>query len=813
MGKSQSSLGLVVALLAYTGVASGMPGTDVSRTDVPACGSLGRVQGPPVGGVSGSELTDLGFVSARESWAVGDVYDAALHAHQTLIERFNGSGWSVVPSPNQSQMNNGLNSVSITSGGGWAVGYALKAGSSGPKYQPLALHWDGAQWSSGSLTAFAGDTLLTGVDALAKANTWAVGFQTMAGGARRTLVEHTSGAVWTRVASPNAGTSTTDNALMAVGGTAATGLWAVGYWQSPTGLKPLVLRYDTTGPAPSWALVTAVPSPGKVDTVLTGVDVRTASDVWAVGYYDNGSGTRPLALHWNGRAWRTSQIPGIGILRRVREIAPGNVWSVGSYYDASQNRTRTLVVHYNGTTWTTAQSFDSAVPEDNELIGFAANKAGSVITLVGSQGLYPLIEQANCTTGPVSLPTRTAPAAPPAPPAPGTGPAPTPPPPTPAPTDPVPGQVTDRTAAAGIGGAPDKTWSAVAADLNGDGWPDLFAAQHGRAPNLWLNNRDGTFSKVNAGFAAGVDRHDCEAGDFNGDGQVDVFCSVGADRGTAMKANELYIQQPDQTFVNEAYQWHVTDPEGRGRYSAVLDVNNDGYPDIFVGSASLRPDGLPAPDRLYLNTRQGSMLDSPAMGLDLGIGAGCAHAVDYNSDGWPDLLVCGRYDTGPLALHLFKNDQGRGFQDASSILGPTVAAEDAIMVDVNHDSRPDLLTLTGSTLAERLQRADGTFAPPQNILTVRGGVSLAVGDVNADHNPDIYAVCGRAGTANAPDYLLLGNASGGFTTQPVPETAVGQGDHAYPLDYNKDGLTDFLVLNGRGDFPGPIQLLTPSSTP
>jgi hypothetical protein len=242
--------------------------------------------------------------------------------------------------------------------------------------------------------------------------------------------------------------------------------------------------------------------------------------------------------------------------------------------------------------------------------------------------------------------------------------------------------------------------------------------------------------------------------------------------------------------------------------STVLDANNDGYPDLFSGTAALRSDGLPSPNRLYLNTGHGSMLDSPAMGLNLDIGARSAHTVDYNSDGWPDLLVSG--DIG--GLHLYKNDQGRGFTDVSSILGSSVGAVDAAMADVNHDSRPDLITLTSTTLAERLQRADGTFAPPHTVLTLRSGMALAVGDVNGDHNPDIYVVGGRTGNTNAPDYLMLGDATGGFTSQAIPETTVGYGDRVYALDYNRDGLTDFLVLNGGGDsanVPGPTQLLTP----
>ena len=713
----------------------------------------------------------------------------------------------MVPSPYQSAMSNGLNSVSMTSGGGWAVGYALRAGW---KYQPLALRWDGTQWSVASPAQLAGHAYFTGADAVTKASAWAVGFQTTASGTRRTLIERASGAAWAPVASPNDGTSGADNVLTAVAGTPATGLWAVGYWESPTGMKPLVLRYDTTSPSPAWVSVSGaggVPSPGAVETVLTAVAVRTASDVWAVGYYDDGGGKRPLAMHWDGSNWTTSPVPDVGLLREVSVISPGNVWAAGTYYKAGAHRSQTLVVHFDGTAWATVKSADST-GRDDELIGFATDKTGSVLTAVGRQGGSPLVEQANCPTGPVSLPARAPAPVPPVPSAPGVGPLPNPPPPTSPPTTPVPVTVTDQAAAAGLGGV-DLTWSAAVADFNADSWPDVFVAQHFHAAHLWLNNHDGTFSEVNAGYFKANDRHDCLAADFNADGQEDLFCSIGTDRGTALKSNELFIQQPDHTFTEQAYQWYVSDPAGRGRNSTVLDANNDGYPDIFSGTAALRADGLPSPNRLYLNTGHGSMVDSPAMGVDLDIGSRCAHTADYNSDGWPDLLVCA--DIG--GLHLFRNNQGRGFQDVSSILGAHVSAVDAAMVDVNHDGRPDLLTLTSTTLAERLQRADGTFAPPSTILNLHAGMALAVGDVNGDHNPDIYVVGGRTGDANAPDYLLLGNASGGFTTQPIPETTVGYGDRVYPLDYNHDGLTDFLVLNGGGDsanVPGPIQLLTPA---
>ena len=133
------------------------------------------------------------------------------------------------------------------------------------------------------------------------------------------------------------------------------------------------------------------------------------------------------------------------------------------------------------------------------------------------------------------------------------------------------------------------------------------------------------------------------------------------------------------------------------------------------------------------------------------------------------------------------------------------------MVDINHDSRPDLITLTGSVLADRLQLANGTFAKQKIILKgIKSARTLAIGDVNGDNNPDIYVVCGRTGSQNAQDDLLTGNATGSiFTSMTIPQTTVGGGDKAYPIDYAQDGLTSFLVLNGQVPNPGPIQLLTP----
>src|SRR6266568_3011380 len=97
MGRNRSAIGLVVTTLALAMVPAVLLSAGVSRAAASTCGSLSRGSGAPTGG---GELSNTAFVSAGESWAVGDLTSQGT-ANRTLIERFNGSAWSVVSSPNQ----------------------------------------------------------------------------------------------------------------------------------------------------------------------------------------------------------------------------------------------------------------------------------------------------------------------------------------------------------------------------------------------------------------------------------------------------------------------------------------------------------------------------------------------------------------------------------------------------------------------------------------------------------------------------------------------------------------------------------------
>ena len=57
-----------------------------------------------------------------------------------------------------------------------------------------------------------------------------------------------------------------------------------------------------------------------------------------------------------------------GMLRKVREVAPGNVWAAGTYYDAGTQRYQTLVEHFDGTAWIPEVSANGPTGDDEILV-------------------------------------------------------------------------------------------------------------------------------------------------------------------------------------------------------------------------------------------------------------------------------------------------------------------------------------------------------------------------------------------------------------------------------------------------------------
>jgi hypothetical protein len=139
---------------------------------------------------------------------------------QTLIERWNGTSWKTVASPNPGgpARDNFLEGVTATSAGNaWAVG----SYGNGTAIQTLIEHWNGTSWkkvASPDPGGPARNNFLAGVAATAAGNAWAVG-KYFNGTGYQTMVLHWNGTSWKKIASPDPAGPAGNHALSGVAAT------------------------------------------------------------------------------------------------------------------------------------------------------------------------------------------------------------------------------------------------------------------------------------------------------------------------------------------------------------------------------------------------------------------------------------------------------------------------------------------------------------------------------------------------------------------------------------------------------------------
>ena len=293
---------------------------------------------------------------------------------------------------------------------------------------------------------------------------------------------------------------------------------------------------------------------------------------------------------------------------------------------------------------------------------------------------------------------------------------------------------------------------------------------------------------------------------MNLDGRDDLYCTKGARGGSIKKWNELWIQQPGGTFVDEAHAYGVEDFWGRGRHAVFLDLNHDRYPDLFVGNEYPRRDGRPTPNRTFVNVH-GASFDQVRWGLTREVGARTIQVLDINRDGWDDLLVCGQKR---IMLYVRRPGKPR-FVDRADRYGiPSRSSYAARIVDVDGDRRPDLIVGQKSRLSIRVGTRFGRFGRVVYQRRLHHGVALTVGNIDGAPGQDIFIVQGCVRGKNINDVLLLDGGDGrAWRRELVPGDIPGCGRTAATVDFDRDGRDDVVVLNGGGRFgPGPDQLLT-----
>jgi len=330
--------------------------------------SIFSVQHTPNPTSLGNTFTAVAAIGGNPNdvWAVGfKGQNEPFNEAQTLTAHWNGTAWTVIPSPNVSKRGCTFPDSALTAVSGaasddvWAVGYA----STCAEFNPLIMHWDGLQWSlvPSPRLSNQNNNQLNGVFAVSSDDVYAVGTQANAANSGNlTLIEHWDGTQWRVQASPNLNRD--GNYLLGVSGTSASDLWAVGEAVAPnTPIKTLVEHFDGT----KWSLI---PSPNPLTgasdfNILTAVTATSPSDATAVGFVLDSAAIAEFTLveHWDGRKWTV--IPSanasntVNKLLGVSALSPTDIYAAGFFIDnASLDQEKSLVEHFDGASWSVIPS-------------------------------------------------------------------------------------------------------------------------------------------------------------------------------------------------------------------------------------------------------------------------------------------------------------------------------------------------------------------------------------------------------------------------------------------------------------------------
>jgi hypothetical protein len=173
------------------------------------------------------------------------------------------------------------------------------------------------------------------------------------GASNGTFVEHWDGTSWSVVSSPNPGTA---SYLSGVAVVSSSDIWAVGFYDNGSGIfQTLIEHWDGS----QWSVVPSSNPQGN--DILNGVVALSSTNVWAVGSAQWGnSSSQTLVEHWNGKLWKrvsSPDAPGLpySSLSGVAASSSHNIWAVG-YGGDGYRQTQMLIEHWNGSKWTVVTS-------------------------------------------------------------------------------------------------------------------------------------------------------------------------------------------------------------------------------------------------------------------------------------------------------------------------------------------------------------------------------------------------------------------------------------------------------------------------
>jgi len=347
----------------------------------------------------------------------------------------------------------------------------------------------------------------------------------------------------------------------------------------------------------------------------------------------------------------------------------------------------------------------------------------------------------------------------------------------------------------------------VVADLNGDSVPDLAGVGRNSA-TVMLGSASGAF-RPKVEFPAGGPAQDLAAGDFNGDGRVDLAVSIN-DPAISLS---LLTGNGDGTF-NAPVTFQINSAHVDSPAIVATDLDNDGRLDLVLAhslSCFTSPCSAARTITVLLGFGDGTF----QFPIEIEVGTGMVRIAvgDFNRDTIKDLAIAG--DRSQVYTLLGVGNGTFLQQPTITLTADTLGVDgtDIDVADLNGDTIQDLVVAiptNGSRTAILLGNGDGTFRAPSiltepNLLVPQYQV---IGDFNRDSFPDLAITL--ANGSRGLFEIRNGNGDGTFRAPlmyavPPPLSSVGGGPLASG-DFNRDGRPD-IALPITGASPSLAVLL------